>query len=208
MARKKEPWGDAVGNAPWAAVLRPAPGDLRIVQAFVNTAYPAAKADELHDPRSLAGFVERWGLAAAGLEIGAADLERTIAIREGFRALLRVNVGLPIDADAVAGLDRAAKDATLRVRFLGLRNRFEPAADGLDGALGRLVWIAAQARLDDSWKRLRVCANEVCGRSFYDFSRNGSGKWCVLRCRNLIHSRIYRRKNPGRRPLGRRLKSP
>lgn len=200
MARKREPWDDAVAGAPWAAELRPAPGNLRIIQALVNTAYPAAKADELRDPRALADWVGRWRLATAELELGTADLERVIAVREGFRALLRANSRVPLDKDAVAGLDRAVTDATLRVRFLGRHTRFEPAAAGLDGALGRLVWIAAQARSEDTWKRLRVCANEACGRAFYDFSRNGSGKWCVYRCRNLIHSRIFRRKHPGRWP--------
>jgi predicted RNA-binding Zn ribbon-like protein len=199
MPRKKDPWGDAVGTAPWAAVLRPAPGDLRILQALLNTADAVAGTDELGSPRALAGWLARWGLAAAEAEIGAAELERAIALRDGLRALARANVGLPLDKDAVAGLDRAAAAATFRVRFVGLATRVEPAVDGLDGAFARLVRIAARAREDGSWKRLKVCDNEACGRSFYDFSRNGSGRWCVQRCANLIKSRIYRRKNPGGR---------
>ena len=95
MARRKEPWGDAVGDVPWAAVLPPAPGDLRIVQAFVNTADLPTRTDELASLTGLQDWLKRWG------------------------------------------------------------------------------------------------------RSFYDFSRIANGRWCVLRCGNLINSRIYRRRYPG-----------
>jgi len=48
MPRKaKETWGDAVGSAPWAQHIPPAPGDLRIVHAMVNTVDPVTGVDEL-----------------------------------------------------------------------------------------------------------------------------------------------------------------
>jgi predicted RNA-binding Zn ribbon-like protein len=196
MARRKEPWGDAVGDVPWAAVLPPAPGDLRIVQAFVNTADLPTRTDELASLTGLQDWLKRWGLAPAG-GVTVADHRCAVDVRDGLRSFLRANVGLRVDADAVARLDRAAAAATLRVRFHGAATRLEPAADGVNGALGRLVRIVAETRQDGSWKRLKLCANEVCGRSFYDFSRIANGRWCVLRCGNLINSRIYRRRYPG-----------
>jgi len=48
---------------------------------------------------------------------------------------------------------------------------------------------------DGTWSRLKVCANEACGRVFHDGSRNRSGRWCSMAtCGNRMKSRAYRRR--------------
>lgn len=203
MARSRELWDDAVGGAPWAAILPPAPGELRIVQAFVNTDDPRSRTEELADPRALGEWLARWGLLAGDTELGDAELEQARAVRAGLWALIRARPGGRIDAAAAAKLDEAAAAALLRIRFDSRgASRFETAATGFEGALGHLVRIAAVARLGDLWPRLKVCPFEPCGRCFYDASRYGTRKWCSMKqCGNVIKGRAYRRRNPGFHPL-------
>ncbi len=196
--RKKDTWGDAVGNAPWAAELAPADGDLRIIQALVNTADHRRGTDELTSPQALADWLGRWGLVPAGTKLGEAELERITQVRGDLRVLVGGNRGGAVDEATVERLDRAAADATLRVRFDGRgTTRIEPGTGGFEGALGRLFRVVALAQLRGLWPRLKLCANEACGRAFYDGSPNRSGKWCTMRrCGGAAKSLTWRRRNP------------
>jgi hypothetical protein len=146
MKSKKDLWGDAAGDAGWAMLVPPAPGDLRIVQAMVNTA--AATARKMASPQATADCLARWGLLpAATEEVSETDRRRLIDTRDGLRALSRFNNGLPWDAEAVARLNKAAASAPLKVEIGARSTRFEPAFDGVDGAPGfspgsswRRVW--------------------------------------------------------------------
>ena len=51
---------------------------------------------------------------------------------------------------------------------------------GVAGALGLILAITAQAMLEGTWARLKVCPGEHCGWAFYDHSRNQSGRWCSM----------------------------
>lgn len=173
--------------------LQPAPGDLSLVQAFLNTVDREAGTDELASPLALAGWLKRHGLLAAGCELGPKDLQKVLRVREGWRSLL---AGSKKEQAIIEALDEATAAAGLRVRHLkGCNIHFEPTADGLDGALGRLLVIAGEARGDGTWRRLRVCANPTCRAVFYDFSTNHSGKWCRPRCGNRRISRDSKRRN-------------
>ena len=69
----------------------------------------------------------------------------------------------------------------------------EPAASGVDGALGRLLAIVARAIEDGTWQRLKVCPADTCQWAFYDASRNRSAVWCDMRvCGNRAKVRGFR----------------
>src|ERR671914_22880 len=57
--------------------------------------------------------------------------------------------------------------------------RLEPAAGGVDGALGRIVAVIHAAIADGTWERLKACERDVCRWAFYDRSKNRSGHWCA-----------------------------
>jgi len=81
MARAKKVSDDAAGDPLWTSHLKPAPGELRIVQAFVNTEGGAKAADGVASPRMLAAWLERWRLLPASAEL-TAD-ERSAAVTRG-----------------------------------------------------------------------------------------------------------------------------
>ena len=132
----------------------PAPGQLRLVQRFVNTL-------DNEGPELLpdAGALRDWLVAAELLDprtqVGAADHRRAIELREAIRALAEVHAGAPDDPGATATVDETARRAGLHP-VLGETTRLEPAAGGVDGALGRLVAIVHGAVADGTYRRRRA----------------------------------------------------
>ena len=177
----------------------PAPGTLETVRAFVNTRDIEDGIERLSTPARLAAWLVEHGLADAdgGLEAGAAELRRAVELREALRAQLLAHHGEPAAEEAVATVDAAARRARLRVRFSGPDAvALEPEAEGVDGALGRLLAIVAGAIGDGTWQRLKVCPADTCQWAFYDASRNRSAVWCDMRvCGNRAKVRGFRERS-------------
>ena len=180
-----------------------APGTLELVRAFVNTLDVDEGADQLTDPAALAAWLRERGLMRARTA-SRADLHEARLVREALRSLLLENNGISTRKEAAAVLDRAARRARLGVRFRAGSGQLEAAAGGVDGALGRLLGIAAGAMLDGTWSRLKACRAEDCRWAFYDQARNRSRTWCSMAvCGNRAKARAYRsrrRRSPARTP--------
>lgn len=181
----------------------PAPGRLRLVQAFLNTHDIEAGADELGAPDRLAHWLAGHGLLSPDDPVTAGDLARAVEVREALRALALSNNGEPLDAGASRALERAAAAARLALRFDAGRASLQPEAPGVDGALGRLLAIVLEAMAEGTWPRLKACREDVCQWAFYDRSRNRSGTWCTMEiCGNRAKARRYRRRRRVRDPAG------
>src|SRR5262252_6998818 len=120
-----------------------APGELEIVQRFVNTLDIEAGTDELDSPAALAAWLERHGLGAgpppaaeqaprdaADVAVTAADLRRAVALREALRAVLRSHV--PAAAGGAPGPVAGAGGAGRELPGIAaaLRTRLEVSDDG------------------------------------------------------------------------------
>ena len=128
-------------------------------------------------------WLPEW-LAERGLP--EAELERGRSLREGLRALVLANNGRALDDAALAIVNDAARQISLRVDT-GAALSVETDGDALD----RVVAIAFGAMLDGTWGRLKACRN--CRWSFYDFSPNRSATWCSMQlCGNRKKTRAYR----------------
>lgn len=164
------------------SIVDPAPGELRIVQDFVNTADFRKKTESLSSPRALADWLASRGLLAPEAALSAADLSQAVELREGIRALLFANNGAALPDADVARLGRAAATARFQAAFApDGAGRFVPLALTFDDALGRLIAIVISAQLSGAWTRLKACAHGKCRGVFYDASRNRSAKWCSMR---------------------------
>jgi hypothetical protein len=152
----------------------PAPGDLELVRAFVNTWDAEDGTELLASPHDLRDWLAARDLAAP-----------------------QARVCLELDSEAPTALDAAARRARLAVRF-GQDGgvRVAPEAGGADGAIGRLLAIVAGALQDGTWERLKVCLADDCQVAFYDQSRNRSAVWCDMRvCGNRQKVRSYRERH-------------
>lgn len=154
----------------------PAPGSLRLVQAFVNSVDAEHGPDLFEDPEGLAEWLARNGLEAG---VRPDDPAAAREVREALRALLHANNGAPGDPAAAAVLDRAARRARLEPAFGAVA--LVPRAGGVDAAIGHVLAAAFASMLDGSWSRLKACPRELCGWAFYDRSSNASATWCSMR---------------------------
>jgi predicted RNA-binding Zn ribbon-like protein len=174
--------------------------DLNPVRGFVNTFDLEEGAEELATPEALGVWLAVHGLLEPGAPVAPADVRRAVAVREALRALLAANAGLELDPEAPAVLERAARRARLELRFDAHGHVHpKPRADGVDGALGRLLALVAAAQEDGTWPRLKACLADDCRWAFYDRSRNRSAVWCDMNvCGNRQKVRLYRERHAAR----------
>ena len=175
----------------------PAPGELELVRAFVNTWEADEGTESVSGPADLRAWLAEHELLDPGARVTAAEHRQAIEVREALRALLLQNAGLDVGPDAGAALDAAARRARLGVRFApdgGVRTEAE--AGGVAGALGRLLAIVSASMADGSWERLKACRAEDCRWAFYDRARNRSRHWCSMAvCGNRTKARTFRRRH-------------
>jgi predicted RNA-binding Zn ribbon-like protein len=162
-----------------------APADLEHVRCFVNTRDLELGTEML----ASAEDVETW-FAARGLP-GGGDVERAVALREAFRALLLSNAtGDPPPAAARAVIERVGRRTILRAD-----GGLQLAPAGPDAGLARLLAIAVVAQADGTWRRLKACPGEACQWALYDRTRSRTRTWCAAaKCGARTRSREYRRR--------------
>jgi predicted RNA-binding Zn ribbon-like protein len=181
--------------------LWPQPGDrdaapdlsLHLLQDFVNTNDVEGDDDVLASPELMHDWLAERGLIDQSDGVPEAAWRRAIDIREGLRALGRVNNDEPLDAAQLAAMNRAAADVPVLVGVDSTDWRLRPAEAGVDGFLGGILATLARAMADGSWSRVKSCRNDTCRWLFYDHSRNRSGTWCTMAiCGSRMKSRAYR----------------
>jgi predicted RNA-binding Zn ribbon-like protein len=183
----------------------PAPGDLELVRAFVNTNDIDAAKDEIDNPEDLARWLENHGLLEHGAVPDEAARRHAVALREALRGLMLCNNdGLAPDPGAVDALNDIAARARLVVRFNGAgAAQLTPASSGVDAALGRILALVYAAYEGGTWPRLKACRNDTCHWGFYDRSKNRSGHWCSMsNCGSQLKARAYRQRRKAGRGTG------
>jgi predicted RNA-binding Zn ribbon-like protein len=178
---------------------KPAPGDLRVIQGFVNTIDFEDGTDRIGGPQELGEWLAGSGLMTADAPVDEGDVELAHEVREALRALLHANNGEELEPGAIETLKRASESAPVVVSFDDSGSAgFAPAAPGVAGALGQLLGIVHTAMADGNWDRLKACKQHTCQWAFYDRSKNRSGSWCTMEiCGNRAKARAYRER---RRP--------
>jgi predicted RNA-binding Zn ribbon-like protein len=173
---------------------REAPGDLGLIQAFVNTVDLGDGPEEFKDPNTLKAWLVARGLLSETNVVGPEDLKHAIAVREAVRAAVGPNSGYPVYPVDVATLNGAAAASRLTLRFgADGRPRLGPEETGIVGALGRIVASLDAAMRDPEWHRLKLCGDPTCRWAFYDLSRNHSSRWCDMKsCGNRQKARRFR----------------
>jgi predicted RNA-binding Zn ribbon-like protein len=177
-----------------ATARRPAPGDLAVVQQFVNTRDIEAGTDQLRDTRALRRWLEEHALWQNGGAVAEGDLAFALTVREALRDLLVANAAAtPPSGVAVGVLNRAAADAKLSSRLSGAGDVvIQPEGAGVRRAVGALIAVVHEAMARGEWIRMKACLEDSCHWAFYDTSRNHSSRWCSMGvCGNRRKNRTY-----------------
>ena len=171
-------------------VRQPAPGDLSLVQDFVNSAELPGGWDELGDLDATITWLRGHGF---GFTPDEAQRRRLIAVREQLRGLLGVNQGQPLTEATATKLTRMLSTSGLRsvVDVNGVH--LTAAVTGTDGLVATLLAALVRSTVDGTFRRLKVCRNDTCQWTFYDSSKNGRGCWCNKRgCGSQAKAKAYR----------------
>jgi predicted RNA-binding Zn ribbon-like protein len=166
----------------------PAPAPLDRVQEFINTRVNMRDTgeirDELSSPASLRDWMSARGLIHERSRVNQADLDRTVVVREGLRALLARHNDAVVAADdeAIRALDEVAATLPLRMSVRGESDpMLVPAAEpGVDHALATFLAHTVTARAEGVLARLKACRDLTCRWVFFDSSKNRSGTWCSM----------------------------
>ena len=187
-----------VPSPPHADASKGAPGKLELVQRFVNTALPD-RADRIAEPQALASWLIKFEMLTPGVDVSQADLD----VAQSLRRLLRKAIAKDLDAAECQSLNELADHLRISVGF-GISGlpALQEDKSCVRGALAQFLAVVASAELRGEWRRLRMCNNPDCGRTFYDRTKNGLGVWCsMLTCGNKHNARKYRtRKSDELRP--------
>ena len=144
-----------------------APGDLRLVQAFVNSKDIELATDELTSPAALSGWLTNADLLGdketSGSVAGQPDVDLAVSMREALRGVLRAHAGHGTAQEAAAELRNIAASLSIRLE-VDAAGQIRPAAAGQDvrAALARLLLVAAEAGTAGTWARLKACSADDC----------------------------------------------
>jgi predicted RNA-binding Zn ribbon-like protein len=171
-----------------------APGELGLVQDFVNSVDLQDGPELLTDPDALRSWLVARSLLEPSQPVDEGDLRHAVALREAIRAVIGANSGLPVYPVDVATLNEAAARSRLRMRFGAEgKARLEPDSTGPVSAMGRLVAALYAGMQDEGWGRLKLCGSQACRWAFYDRSKNHSSRWCTMAsCGNREKARRFR----------------
>ncbi|PWB74022.1 hypothetical protein C3F09_04440 [candidate division GN15 bacterium] len=175
---------------------KPAPGELALVQAVINTLDLEDEKDDLACPELLRLWLIRFGLLEDSDSVSESDWALMMEVREALRQALMANHGDAIGDVALVKLNRLVSQFQMAVEFRrDGRAELVPRSSGIAGAAGRLMAIVAQSVMDGSWGRLKICSSSTCRWAFYDSSKNQSGRWCSMSvCGSRLKAREYRKR--------------
>lgn len=172
-----------------------APGDLELLQRFMNLHVHDAEGTHLEPPtEQIRAFLVERRLLPDDERFTDADRETYLGLRDALRNLILAGDDEPIGAEDAEAIDRIGLAAGLHPHLHAAhRPTLEPKGTGLAAAFGRIVAIAFTSAFDGSFDHLKLCADETCRSVFYDRSKNHSGRWCSMStCGNRAKVRAWR----------------
>jgi hypothetical protein len=167
---------------------------LRFMVDLVNTSPGASRsgADELSTPAQLTAVLSTHGYTGR-FDRDAKELAQAVEAR----ALFRQTWALDVD-DAVPLVNQMFATART-LPYLAKHDHFDwhlHATEADAPLVNRMVGEAAIALADvirsQEWSRLRECDADDCDGVLADLSRNGSKRFCSVRCGNRMNMVAFR----------------
>ncbi len=163
-----------------------------VLVSLLATRAAAGRGEQLGDPSSAAAWLAGQGLLPSEPEVTEAERRRLLDLREGLYTLL-LAPRRRWTRKAARLFNRTIRGAPLEISVTADRTvRIASPDRTFDGAFGKIVSLVINCYFAGQWKRFKTCANDECGKVFYDDSRSGARKWCGRRCGDKMRARNRR----------------
>lgn len=158
-----------------------APGPLRLVQSFVNTASREA-ADLLATREEAVAWLRAAALLPAESGLSGSEHAALLRLREAVRDSLAAHTGGRDDPEAAARLTKALAEGRLVVTVDAASSvQLASAARASYPSVVAAVAVAiAEAAAAGTWLRLKSCSGPACGLAFYDNSAAAGARGCDM----------------------------
>jgi hypothetical protein len=159
------------------------------IVALLNTRPHATPTlpDALDNPATAAEVLALFG-QPAGVPLTPARLDQIRAVRADLMAI----VGAADPEHGWTNLSMDVSEATFRHAFSARGEARLEQVSG-DPIIGRIALDVAQLVRDNTWSRIRACANEQCRHVFYDTTRSRTQRWDSYEtCGNRVNVAAYR----------------
>lgn len=156
-----------------------APGPLRLVQSFVNTASRDAP-DLLATREEAAAWLHAAALLPAESGLTSSEHAALLRLREAVRDSLAAHTGGQEDPEAAGRLTRALAEGRLVVTVNAASSvQLASAARASYPSVVAAIAVAiAEAAAAGTWLRLKSCSSPACGLAFYDNSAAAGAQEC------------------------------
>jgi predicted RNA-binding Zn ribbon-like protein len=164
----------------------PAPGNLVLLEGFLNTSSDELGFDDLETAKSTEAWLRSFALWTGAKKITSEEHQKIIEFRAALRAWI-------LDKERLEPLNELITEVAFRAEFgPGGEVRFRSTGDVYHQSLGTLIGVISESLQDGTWDRLKCCDLPTCGWAFYDSTRSRTKRWCSMKtCGSRHKSREY-----------------
>ena len=158
----------------------PAPGPLRLVQAFGNTLSAEPDADLLATREEAAAWLHAAALLPAESGLSNSEHAALLRLRQAVLDALAAHTDGREDAEATARLTRALAEGRLVVTVdaASMVTLASAARSSYPSVVAGIAVAIAEAAAAGTWLRLKTCSGAACGQVFYDDSAAAGVREC------------------------------
>ena len=173
-----EAWQSLYEEEPGAR--NPAPGELRLVQLFLNSVDIEAGTDGFATISGLRSWLFGCGLIRRDVPISEPDRVFAVQTREAVRDLVGANTVNRVPAASIELLNQlGVSGVAIHFDRNGAAHLAGTNRD-MHSALMTILGVTSMAMAAGTWPRLKVCRRDKCRWVFYDRSKPGRGVWCTM----------------------------
>jgi predicted RNA-binding Zn ribbon-like protein len=168
---------------------------------LINAHAIGGSADAFRDTASATAYLSESGFLTTGVRVTPSGLRKLRSLRG---ALIAAIEGTDVDGRSPwAVLDELAPESPVLARFGSdpPASALVPAGSGVNAIVAEVLVAVHDALADGTWRRVRLCALEVCHSAFYDATRSGTQRWhSYAMCGNRTNVAAHRAKKSASAP--------
>ncbi len=168
----------------------PAPGNLVLLEGFLNTSHEEMGFDDFETANSTEAWLRDVDLWTDSKKITNEQAQIIIRFRSDLRRWI-------LNKEDIQPLNKLVAVIPFQTQFNSDGHiQFVPSGNACNRVLGTLVSLISQSQQEGAWDRFKCCELPTCGWAFYDSTRSRTKRWCSMKTCGSRHKarEYYKRK--------------